>query len=609
MAEQAREAASSPLLAHSLDAVFHRNSLRNHSRPVLASSVVAVALLISIVTFLEWFHLYDVGVSRWITKHVPLVHQGPVASENISTCGPIPYAIRQDLQSASSKEVVVFSEDTQTLVSGPLSTPARICILVTIPQKPLPEEEHNLPYTDKPVPGKGPDLIHLLANSTDVILTFPPMLPLPGQRFETVPQKSIIYHASADILHSGTYNISATHEYSNWKWAQEWHVRYSQGSFSLDGDVAPDEVFEAHEFFPEPLPSTVITVSGLYETPQLPVCNHTVTAGQGRWYRQQSFPLLNTDTVDETGYAWQGDHCTLDYYSQMEVLDCLADKTIHVYGDSMVRRETKAIMNGGKWCLNVDDKCQDQDDRPEVPLTKLDVDSKGEIVESDMPGLNDDYFGHDQINNMTFGKNTTLYFTFVTTLTNATSLWMKAFYEDKDLMKPPVDPNSQVSPDYEIRPAARSRASPEMNSADVVYVGFGAHDQAFTDHFDRYEFRAAQFRKALLGAYPDVPILLRLANSWCCRSTGTGYRRYTGGRVQEFDHRTRRVFGVGSGSSDDRVRFFEPTNMNGRPDIIFDYGVSDANHPRASHVRTEVQMLLNSLCRRDPASGKVRFRA
>ncbi|KAB8596121.1 hypothetical protein FH972_025830 [Carpinus fangiana] len=615
MLRQAQDAVLS-CLRHARVVDQSTGSQTTTAKRIAGYSLVGVAIIIITLTFSEWFHLSEALNSGAFLKGASIFQGGPFRPsshlrEHVSACDAVPDSVINDLRNATTKDIAIVYNDRNVVSEADvLQVPAHICILVTIPQKPLSVADYDAGYTDPPVAGKGPDLVHLLVSSDDVVLTFPPLLPVPDQQFEPQHDESIIYSAAATILNNGTYTVSATHEFSNWKWAQEWHVSYENDSFSLGHGLSTDDVFKVHDFHPDTIPSKKIIAMGLEDSTRPPICNEHVNAGRGRWYKQKTFPFINANTADETGYAWQGDDCSLDYFSPDDVLTCLSNKTIHIYGDSMIRRETKAILNGGNWCLGLDDKCQDNDDWPGVPNTKLDIDENGAHVVTQLDGSNDDHFGHDQINHIDFGMNTSIFYTFVTTVTNQTSLWMKQFYDDQDLIKPPPDPSSKIPPDYEIKPGAKPRPPLSIARPDAVILGFGAWDQAFTDHFDSYENRLVQFRETLLGAYQGMPIIMRMANSWCCRSTGSGFRRFTGGRVQEFDDRTRRIFGVGTGgqTSDGRIRLLDPVNMNGREDILSQFKASDANHPRASHVRTEVQMLLHSLCLRDPVSHKLVFR-
>lgn len=535
----------------------------------------------------------------------PLSDLDAVSSIDTSApCQRVPSPMIARLEESSERAVTVLAGDRVLTPDQPLQLPSTLCILISIPQEPLPDLDPD--YVDPPVPNKGPDSIHLLINSTDVTLTFPPLRPLHPNPVDTPP--SIIYYAEATILQGGTYEIHAEQEFANWKWAMGWHLAYGAQPFRLETGQLPDKTFEAHEFRPVALPRAQFTVQGPSQFPQLPVCTFKNIPDKGRWYRKDAFPELESVPADETGYIWQGDHCLLDYFAPTDTASCLENKNIHVYGDSMTRRLTKMLINSGEWCYNLTNKCQDEDERPGIFLTKMEEDDLGALT---WTPINQDstMFDHENITTIPFAKNATIQYQFIETITNVTSKYMVRFFDPADLIHIPT-PVPDMVPDYDPRPAAIPRMSPALRAPDAVLVGFGAWDQAFTDHPDPYETNVARFRAILAQAYaPATPILLRTANAFCCRSTGTGFRRYTGGRTQEFDDRTRKVFGItGAGglTADGRFRVVDVTNMNGRPDIIFRWGRSDANHPRASHARIEMQMVLHSLCARD-RDGVVRW--
>ncbi|MBE7180785.1 MAG: hypothetical protein INR71_06180 [Terriglobus roseus] len=360
-----------------------------------------------------------------------------------------------------------------------------------------------------------------------------------------------------------------------------------------------------HHYNPRPIPIANFTIEGPRHLPALPPCDNETTAAQGRWYRYRSFPVLERELVDEWGYTWQGDKCHLDFYNAIESLDCLENKNIHVYGDSMSRRLAKTLLSGGKWCLDPWAACQDEDDIRDGLVPKLDVDKDGGIVINEM--MREAHFERYDTSNMTFGKNTSLFFEFITALSGSSGTWMEPLYDEKDRHLKEGAGKTLAVDAMETVPGAIARPPPEMPPADAVIVGFGAWDQAFTDKFDQYEVAVELIRDAFLQAYPGVPIILRMANSFCCRNTDPVFRRYTGGRIREFDARTRKVFRVdGATAWDGRFRVMDPANMNGRPEVINDYRFSKANHPRASHTRIEMQMVMNSMCRRN-SQGKVVF--
>ena len=214
------------------------------------------------------------------------------------------------------------------------------------------------------------------------------------------------------------------------------------------------------------------------------------------------------------------------------------------------------------------------------------------------------HFQMGDISPFRFGRNSKVYFSFIGSIVNTTSLWMDPLFDLEDL----VNITSNFPTDRAVLPGAKSRAPPEIGQADLVIAGTGAWDTSFTNRFDAFEQVLPQWRDTLLGAYPNTPLVLRLNNGFCCRGTDVYFRRFTGGRVQHFDDLLREASRVEGGKAmEGRISVLDPSYMSGRPEVVLDFGSPGSNHPRASHTRIEMQMMLNSVCERD-ASGKARFR-
>lgn len=549
------------------------------------------------------------------------------SSRQYKDCAAVSPETLSALQSATSPTIRVLSKGQVVSEDSPIQAPAPVCILVAIPQTRLPEQD----YTDAPVPNKGPDSIHLYLNATDVIVTFPPLDPLPGQpeasTLHTTDSNSIVYYADTILYTAGVYNIVAENEFAHWFWAQEWQVIFHNvhpvtnlpnSTILTTTGNPPGALYETHEFRPRSLPRASITVSGSRALPSRPPCSDTVNAGVGRWYKQSSFSdVLSKAMTDEWGYTWQGDFCHLSHFTPAETVQCFENKNIQFFGDSMTRRMLKAIVSGGEWCRDLNDDCQDADDGADGMIDTLDMDTAtGELVQHSMP--RGSHFQTWDRSAIKFGSNSSAYFSFLTQLGHWPGDWMDRIYDAEDLvvLKEINGPENNETTNRAIKPGALSHARPvpESGAVDLVVIGFGAWDQAFTDRFDTYENQLAQFRDAMITAYSppghDTPMIMRMSNSWCCRGTENSFRRYTGSRICEFDARTKKIFNyTASGNAvNGRIMVVDPINMNGRADVLSDYPPSAANHPRASHVRLEMQMLMNSVCVRDKVSGKVKLR-
>ena len=112
-----------------------------------------------------------------------------------------------------------------------LPASAAICIIVAVPQKPLLRSVLNLesdaPYADDaycaaPIPGYGPDTIHLFVNSTGATRTFPALRPLPGQpglalRFA---DETLLYFVETVLDEAGEWTVHGEHEWTNWQWTE-----------------------------------------------------------------------------------------------------------------------------------------------------------------------------------------------------------------------------------------------------------------------------------------------------------------------------------------------------------------------------------------------------
>lgn len=626
--------------------IYYNNKKNNNGRSFVSrrrrASQIFKALLVLLAAVGSLFLFLWTSASDPDTSPATQLRLDPIPTPS---CANISESHLQRLRNAGQSVIATFADGEPISSDYSLKTPQAICILVVVPQR-QPEV-----WYDIPTKGKGPDTIHLLLTSEDITLTFPPLLPLPLRAEgitasnETVTEESqaaesVIYHAETVLLHPGSYSISAEHEWNEWKWAQEWSwvteeefFQYKSG-FQAKGGLAGVYWFEPKAFETNMMFPHTITIRGADAAPPRPICDNTRTASNGRWYNASAFPGIQPELIDEWGYSWEGDDCRIDYYNQDDIFDCLSDKVIHVFGDSMLRRQVKTLLAGGRWCLNPHDKCQTEDDRDEVAVTKLVHLPSGAIVEQNEERQ---HFRETGTAPIQFGKNSTLYFTFSGSLITGPHAWVPALFDSDRIFS---DGTS-----WALDPTARARPPPEMLPADLVLFGIGAWDSALDESFETFSAQLPQFHRAFMQAYggegvdydndgeiehdniddasgtsmvsstskPPPLMAMRLGNSYCCRGTDLLYRRYTGTRVQHTDDLIREEFRVdpehGATAMDGRVFVVDPRNMNGRWDVIKDYGGAPGNnHPRASHVRIETQMLLNSVCERDRSTGKARLR-
>lgn len=583
--------------------------LRRRRRKLL--TVLSFAVLTLCTFFLLWNRLFPPEY-RLDQTRIPQTFRsrpGPlIPGPPLTTCANITREDLDQLHNVTRLTIRTFADGKAIAATASLQAPQAVCILIAVPQI-APDYEF-----DAPVPGKGPDAIHLYLNSSEgVIVTFPPLRPLPSQVGLNLPlaDHAIIYYAESTLFTPGIYNIQAKHEWANWRWAYEWAWDTALNLFIFASGMTRPAGFMLASLYaftptavdPADMYPPQLHVTGNTILPERPFCSDNITAGRGRWYNAEAFEGLQTELVDEWGGGWEGDACRIDYYDTSDIFDCLANKVIHVYGDSMLRRVSKTLLAGGRWCLNPLDKCQTEDDRDEIPVTKL-VHHHGALVEATDDRTN---FGEHSTSPIRFGKNTYLYFSFSGSLISGPHSWVPALFDPEDLQ---VEDKT-----FTIKDGVTARAPPHMAPADLVIFGVGAWDSALDEHAADFAGQLPRFRNALLQAYDGVPMVMRLQNTFFGRGNDVIWRRYSGPRVQHFDDMLRRVFHIeetdGSARGwGGRLAVLDPSYMGGRPEVWQDFGGAPGNnHPRASHVRIETQMLLNSVCERDEITGKARLRS
>ena len=545
----------------------------------------------------------------------PLTSNIPAPSSGFEdACAAISAADLEQLLKVERPTVVAFDKGKPIQTGSQVNAPNDVCIVISVPQTSSPGEEFN----DVPVFNTGPDSIHLLLTSEANIITLPPPRPLlPQPRAQQLFSfQPILYHSTVSFQYAGAYAIHAEVEWANWHWAQEWEAflnqdpqmtRFKNGVEKFNSaseapsleEEKPGYVFDPLPVSPIDIHPSILEVARSEDPEMRPDCSDTVTATNGQWVHAASHVELpvREEMVDEWGYAWDSPECVSSFFSTSEIFDCLAGKTLHVYGDSMLRRWAKVLLTGGEWCHNVTHHCQAEDSRDEEPVDLLFMTEEGQLVETQGSASQ---FGEDDHAPFTFGKGSTLMFNWVHSLALSPHVWMKKLYDDEDVIG--------MHRDTIIRPGAVARPPPGQGDADVVLLGFGAWDQAFAPTFDMFEKQLPPLRDAVMQAYDGKPIYLRLANSWCCRKRDVAWRRYTGVRVQHFDDLVRDAFEVeGAVAMDGKMHVVDPAKTGGRPEVYKDYGLVGSNHPRASHTRIEVGMLLDQMCVRDE-NGAVRFR-
>lgn len=558
------------------------------------------------------------------TRHAIVLAE--VDSTLIPECAQVPPARLAQLQGSTQMNIHTFRGGAQLAPEQKISNLVPVCIIVAVPQSPPAVGV----YKDVPVEGHGPDLIHLYVNSTWVRMPIPPLKPFPGQPavLELQAQGAILYYVELALTDPGAYEISAEREYKNWRWAKQWwHNKTESAVHFLTGHVEPvadiedvvEKIMEVnrviHDGVPlDPVPVApskvhppTINVVGR-KHPDLPGAEKKrcsalsgFEAGQGRWYKQDAFPNLPTDLADEWGFIYMPDDCTLDYFTPLDVTNCLAGKTIQVFGDSNSRRLSRAIMSGGRWCHNTTARCQHEDWGDHVVKAVFNFDRETLDEEIEKPEHNGQFELNDK-KPFSWGKNSVLYFSFMQSIVMAPKDWLSAFYDPADFT---IAEEGELIPfgARQIRPGAVPRAPTDMAQPDLVVVGVGAWDEAFDETYQQFEDTLPTFRDTLLTAYDPLKtkLALRLSQGLCCRRNFTeDLRRFSGGRIAKMLSIIREAWRIESGRAwDGRVAVLDASGMCGRPEVINDYGIVGSNHQRASHVRLELQILLNQVCERD----------
>lgn len=158
---------------------------------------------------------------------------------------------------------------------------------------------------------------------------------------------------------------------------------------------------------------------------------------------------------------------------------------------------------------------------------------------------------------------------------------------------------------------AKARWPSSKAKPDLVVVAIGTWDEQFSHYFADMEKAAPAFRDAILEAFPDSIIVLRLSHGVCCQRFFIENYRISGARFQHWNDIMRKVWKVneaGTHAMDGRVLVLNSGPFGGTKDERVDYKNHFSPHLRFSRVRTEVQMLLNTVCTKDEKTGKARWR-
>lgn len=178
----------------------------------LARSPFARVALALIVTFLIYEYFHSPCNEPDCTSQRPWSQSTSSLKNSLGPCAQVSQEKIRRLQDYERLTVHSFADGAAITDSLQLDHATDICILISVPQH-QPSERPK----DVPVPGKGPDNLHVFINSSKVELSFPPPLPLPDQQNLdriVASNSSIIYSVETKLYHEGKYEVFVDHEVS-----------------------------------------------------------------------------------------------------------------------------------------------------------------------------------------------------------------------------------------------------------------------------------------------------------------------------------------------------------------------------------------------------------
>lgn len=469
-------------------------------------------------------------------------------------------------------------------------TGSEFCAVILVPQSKDPLSQ--IASHDFPVGELGPDAIHAEAASADVRLVFTDH---PVYRSTWRTHEYSIYTAGYHLDHPGIYHFNAEVEYIDYDWIMDDHRDVQSSRVRLPFKVRQDIVLSG---------SAPIRISGRPLARPSNKCFDDLDDRSmdlhGRWYQASSFhpqfgnqTALNphaglefaatNGTVDEWGWTFAPDRCTLTYFSPEDHLSCFNSRTIHVLGDSNGRRLTKSLIGGGTgWCARDtsrnDTACQCEDGLQEhiydmnfTPINATKFTAKG--ARSDP---------------MVFGHDGQVFFDFVGGLLITPKRkrpWQRVFTGGS---------NSTVAQRVQ-----------RYGSTDVVFVSMITWDIGILRTPDELIDSLPSFRDTLLNAYRrSTRFVIRLSNSLCCGQQ-TNRRRLTAPRFIIFNEIWRQFWAEDVRQG--RVKFDDASVLQGRRDAEMAYGCDKAaTHLKSSLVRIEQMMWMSAVCQKVEGTAMMR---
>ncbi|KAI5478236.1 hypothetical protein MNV49_005301 [Pseudohyphozyma bogoriensis] len=435
-----------------------------------------------------------------------------------------------------------------TRVEGPVS----LCVVAIVPQI-----DPDFTFADAPLPGYGPDDLHVFFRSNTTWITITPLTTI-GQS-----GSAVVYSSPVVLLHPGVYRVSGEIDYRNYKWISE-PVSKNFANISLQ------------------VSNRFLTVTGNSEPASLPPCysraGPKIDSSIGRWRKPQMNTEYGKSLVDSEGWVFTPDYCRLHPIPYPRQISMLSHKNLHVFGDSFWRRAFKDVASRGAFC------------RGRTPpwgvkwkdWTQCWCEDRGM---KDVVGVDFDRMYKDVPVTGVFGDQTKLSLLF-------TSGWQvpNPDLPLKHFLWPSSLPPSSLSPNL-------ARPPPDMPTPDFLGIGFPIHDNMMHGDVRTFKKDVVDLVKGVFQAYPRVPKVFMLSPLLCCASEPTNRRAWSATRSHFFNTATKEVvLRYTPPGEEGNVVFWDFSHMAGttRPDVTTTRYCRSA-HADWDKVAASNQVLFNAL--------------
>lgn len=534
------------------------------------------------------------GQESFNTSHqvsAPRPPRDPIAAKQ---CDTIPSWYLHDLATehnlASRNSPSIFHFHDGRVISDEhqsFDISEEFCSVVFAPQNPRTNASE---FQNEPIEGWGPDSIHAEMSSDDIRFIFVRHPEYWGILSGSTGGPSTglnwaLYTLPFALYQPGSYQVSGEVEFTNYDWVME-------DPLDLTTERLP---YQMKNITLEPLSPPILVTGRPVSRPTARCYYSGHNDLRGRWYRATSFaehgnqtalnPAARLEyaehnlTTDEWGWTFAPDQCSMTYFSPEDHLDCLANRSIQVLGDSNSRRVIKSIMAGGiAWCQDPSERlCQCEDHFEEefydVLWNQINASKLRHVEEREEPTI--------------FGRNSKFYFDFVGGAINSKvwNVWSFFF---------------ATSPG---NPSIVAKRMETYGPIDVVHVSFIGWDMAAVRTPSEMVAALPEVKQTLQAAYPPgTRFIHRLANNNCCGNSN--YKtRYSAPRFAMWNHMWRTFWA--DEEEKENLRVVDPSVLQGRRDAEEAF-LCPTTHLRASHVRIEQQMWMGAVC--EKVDGKARIR-